>query len=497
MPEEEEQHARPLRPAVPTELGASGGGESPATSPRTTPENQELDEPEELRRSLSEEVPKCTSAESDQLSCDMAKIGLTRSNTWSMHAGTRRQEAADLPPDAVAKLHKLHENFLKYSGGSSNVSFKLDTSFESLDQNWDKGGAWHVWGTLPSGSERPLRTRGLSLLPTTLSGAQSILGNNGMAAVNTKGSKGTYDSSVGQDNFSFTHLSSGWEVLCVMDGHGKDGEWPATRAVRTMPYFLAHNENVTQMLKNDQVEAALIFAFDHVQKDLVSSARREQVDIQASGCTAVTVMWNKGSSKLWVGTAGDSRAVLLVPGKGAVAETKDHKPMDEGEAKRIEEMGGEVTITQHDDGFVDCRVNLKGQEYPGISMSRSLGDLSVKDCGVIAEPEVVVWDTKKYRQDALVLAASDGVWEFLSTETVASMVLDALAAGKTHLEALELLLQAAREQWKEKEGEYCDDITAVLVSLDGRAKVSHRQAKGGSGGGGACMEGLCHRCVVA
>ncbi len=54
-------------------------------------------------------------------------------------------------------------------------------------------------------------------------------------------------------------------------------------------------------------------------------------------------------------------------------------------------------------------------------MARSLGDQVVKPIGVIANPEVVERDID-FKKDRFVILASDGVWEFLSSEEVVHLI---------------------------------------------------------------------------
>jgi len=190
-----------------------------------------------------------------------------------------------------------------------------------------------------------------------------------------------------------------------------------------------------------------------------------------------------------------------------VAYTQDHKPSLAAERARVEANGGEVITTIADDGFVECRVDIKGTGYPGLSMTRCFGDLSVKPCGVISKPEVVQWPWPE-EPGAAVFAASDGVWEFLETKEVADMILGALASGASREEALKRVLLASRRRWSESEGDYCDDITMVLATLD-EPKRMHtsllRFANSPSGIqvrfealGQGCWAGLCDggRCAV-
>jgi len=55
-------------------------------------------------------------------------------------------------------------------------------------------------------------------------------------------------------------------------------------------------------------------------------------------------------------------------------------------------------------------------EAPGLAMSRSLGDKSGREVGVISDPEIFEIILKE--EDKFIVIASDGVWEFLSNAEV-------------------------------------------------------------------------------
>lgn len=89
---------------------------------------------------------------------------------------------------------------------------------------------------------------------------------------------------------------------------------------------------------------------------------------------------------------GDSRAIL---GKASKRSKKvkvndltiDHKPMLPNEKKRIQNSGGEVRKLE---GDVPHRVFVRGRAFPGLAMSRALGDAIANAVGVSCEPDVSV-----------------------------------------------------------------------------------------------------------
>ena len=94
-------------------------------------------------------------------------------------------------------------------------------------------------------------------------------------------------------------------------------------------------------------------------------------------------------------------------------------------------------------------------------MGRSLGDLVVSEVGVISTPEVTAYESTD--DDKMLLIASDGLWEFLSSQAVA----DLAAALPTLAPSLvcKALVRRAAELWRAEEGDYRDDTTVVALSL--------------------------------
>jgi len=74
----------------------------------------------------------------------------------------------------------------------------------------------------------------------------------------------------------------------------------------------------------------------------------------------------------------------------AIPLSKDHKPNNEEERYRIEQKGGLVEkFIENGKKIGPYRVWKKNEAYPGIAMSRSLGDLIAKKIGVISIPGIL------------------------------------------------------------------------------------------------------------
>lgn len=81
-----------------------------------------------------------------------------------------------------------------------------------------------------------------------------------------------------------------------------------------------------------------------------------------------------------------------------------HKPSVEGERRRIFKQGGEIRK--------DGRIYAKNKEWPGLAMTRALGDKKAQGVGVTWEPSY--FETKIVNCEKIaILSASDGLWDVI------------------------------------------------------------------------------------
>lgn len=398
---------------------------------------------------------------------DLDERAYTPRTSWSStNVLPRRKVDVELTPEELSGDSPLREREVFLRNANLPAHAEEDTATTTYARVWGEDSfSWIACSAVPLETELPFSVRPTAMYPPHWNAQRSprLLERGNVAMLNTKGHKPgeVLDTSVGQDSCCVSLLGDMWECYCVFDGHGNCGHWPAVRASQTLPYFL-QSESCMSMLRQGEATAALKFAFEKTEEDLEIRSHVEAVDIQNSGCTAACVLRQPGVSVLWVATLGDSRVAVLVPG-GVACSSEDHKPSVLGEKSRIHAEGGEVQERVHVDGFVEQRVCARGGTYGGLCVTRSFGDLLMKRCGVTAEPEVVRWSLSD-RSDAYLLIASDGVWDFLDGEEASEIVFDALSSGHTCQKAARMLLHTARSRWMDREGEYCDDISLVLVS---------------------------------
>jgi serine/threonine protein phosphatase PrpC len=77
-------------------------------------------------------------------------------------------------------------------------------------------------------------------------------------------------------------------------------------------------------------------------------------------------------------------------------------------------------------------------------MARSIGDHNAATVGVIAEPEISEYVI--HNDDVCMIVASDGVWELLSSQTVADIVATVPSFDPKEIAAL--IMEQASYMWK-------------------------------------------------
>lgn len=258
-------------------------------------------------------------------------------------------------------------------------------------------------------------------------------------------------------------------LFSVFDGHGQFGTECSEFAKDTLALTLGCDPDLTK-------DPAKSFekAFEVTNLLLHSS----NVDDSMSGTTAVSVLVY--GDKLFVANVGDSRAVMGIWNKErecVVAEdlSCDQTPFRKDECERVKKCGARVLSVDQVEGLKDPEVQSWGKEeedeegdpprlwvehalYPGTAFTRSVGDMMAEGIGVVAVPEV---KEVKITDDCLFfVVASDGVFEFLSSQTVVNMV----ASFKDPRDACAAIAAESYKIWLEHENR-TDDITIIIVHV--------------------------------
>ncbi|KAL1358419.1 hypothetical protein HN51_003693 [Arachis hypogaea] len=266
----------------------------------------------------------------------------------------------------------------------------------------------------------------------------------------------------------------------VYDGHGQFGGQCANfvkdRLVETLSSDPA--------LLEDPVKA-YTSAFLTTNYELHNS----DVDDSMSGTTAITVLVI--GDTLYVANVGDSRAVLAVKdGNRIIAEdlSSDQTPFRRDEYERVKLSGARVLSVDQVEGLKDPNIQTWGDEesqggdpprlwvqngmYPGTAFTRSVGDNLAETIGVIAVPEV---STVQLTPNHLFfVVASDGIFEFLSSQTVVDMA----ASYSDPRDACAAIAGESYKLWLEHENR-TDDITIIIVQIKGLSNLGSSQVGSG------------------
>ncbi|EKX49796.1 hypothetical protein GUITHDRAFT_135513, partial [Guillardia theta CCMP2712] len=249
------------------------------------------------------------------------------------------------------------------------------------------------------------------------------------------------------------------DVLAVMDGHGAAGALVSQFVAETLKDKLLkvlqeagpvrQDETLTEKERRTLKEK-IAAAFKETDVEL-KAALGEFVRLDFDGSTACVVI-RRGRS-LITASLGDSSSVLGGRRGEVLKLSREHVPADDEERSRIERAGGMVAAFPDEpppEVTGKGRVFVAGEMYPGLAVSRAFGDLVAKTVGVTADAEVTFTDVED--KHAVVIIASDGVWDVTTSEEAVAICLSYLDKKDAVLAAAELV-EGARAQWENFQAE--------------------------------------------
>ena len=280
---------------------------------------------------------------------------------------------------------------------------------------------------------------------------------------------------INQDSYVIERNINGilnFNIFGVLDGHGEEGHYASQFVSRYITSHIKNNPKIKKCQNPKEIYKVITENGYQIIADLYVDAdiqiQKEKFNCSNSGTTCVIVI--QLEEKLICSNAGDSRAIVIFDKNNNdhnLIESRiyplsyDCKPDLPNERKRIYECGGIVERAFGDDEEEGgpYRVWAKGEEYPGLAMSRSIGDMDAKKLGVIPNPQIIEYNidsSSKY-----MIICSDGVWEFISNEDVMNI------GNKFYLKndakgLCQELYKKSLELWLQDD--VCvDDITSIIV----------------------------------
>jgi protein phosphatase 2C family protein 2/3 len=192
-------------------------------------------------------------------------------------------------------------------------------------------------------------------------------------------------------------------VFGVLDGHG--GIECSQYGVEEIPMKIAGNLRKNSPTNPIPPEEALFRAFAQVDREFLYSYQGS-----TAGSTANVILYDCTEHMCYIANTGDTRAILSRDqGKEVYDLSYDRKATDPEEIARIARSGG----------FVE-----KGRVLGSLAVSRALGDALLKldsyESVLICDPEITGFLISQ-RDDFMVIA-SDGLWDVMSSQDVATKV---------------------------------------------------------------------------
>ena len=267
----------------------------------------------------------------------------------------------------------------------------------------------------------------------------------------------------------------GFNIFGILDGHGTHGHFIAQFCKN---FLINKILQFTQECKSQNIYSPegiynklSLSNFQYIKdwfKDTDDElSLQNNFDYNYSGTTCNLVI--QLNNKLICANVGDSRAILIFDDKtnnnynqGIYLLSEDHVPESPQEYQRIINSGGMV------DKFTDQNGNKIGPfrvykntdmpTYIGLAVSRALGDMKAKECGVSSQPQI-----KEYRinhRTKFLVVGSDGIWKYLSNEDVRNLGNVYYQYKNIGLFCTNLMVEAC-SKWKNSIRR--DDITVVCV----------------------------------
>ena len=279
-------------------------------------------------------------------------------------------------------------------------------------------------------------------------------------------------------------------IFGIFDGHGKNGHLISSFVSKFLSQYLTNQKNYIHK-KSDESYSDSDSDSDIsekeilINKDLLSNLFLEEnfnfikniiqeidmkvnecnFDIQLSGTTCLLLfIFN---NQIICSNIGDSQCFLYHCSNEDRWTHEQlsiiHKPDIDSEKERIISYGGVIHPYYDENGLYEGpnRVYEKGKPYPGLSLTRSIGDLEAQKIGIISEPDIIIKkidSTCKY-----IVLGSDGLWDMITPYDVGRIV-NPFFSKNDIKGATQALLKKASKNW-DKDGSDRDDITIIIAFI--------------------------------
>mmetsp|Transcript_12861 Transcript_12861/g.30859 ORF Transcript_12861/g.30859 Transcript_12861/m.30859 type:complete len:432 (+) Transcript_12861:37-1332(+) len=291
-------------------------------------------------------------------------------------------------------------------------------------------------------------------------------------------------------------------IFGVMEGHGSSGGQIANFAANNVArQLLMHFDVLSELMANEtassveQVKQMVVKIFESAHAAVVASDDAQVnlttkkwfvptpddkaafIDATSSGCCAIVgIVVN---DQMVLANCGDAAAKLLIPSSSDPLRVRyndaaplpkplrtrcsiatintQHIASNREESDRISNLGG---VCFQLSGDPCLRVFVAGRVFPGLTVSRSLGDIVAKEIGVIPTPDVYWVKLSNLEAGATLVIATDAVWKYLSDGQGCDVVRDqgkhGAKSGAAHLNKL------AAGKWDANNDGFMGDLSTFV-----------------------------------
>lgn len=291
-----------------------------------------------------------------------------------------------------------------------------------------------------------------------------------------------------QDDYFYLQTGDSLRVCGVFDGHGADGHVAAAVA-RDFLLRLLLNDLPSERPKSattyaGHMHAMFVDAFEKAHRHIVESPN---IDANLSGVTACILIKDIKRRRLTVAWTGNCRCGLAERREVEVDQNKEYgdavfvgrknmkikkkafmKPLTQDHTvERSDERARVMSAGAH---FRPSKTGpheicAPGEHWPGIPVTRCLGNLVAHKYGVIHVPEVtdVGLDETDNEADFAVIA-TDGIWGVIKDSEALFVLRESYEENLIY--GIDQVVARARNRWDQKElKKVVDDMTMLVMRL--------------------------------
>lgn len=272
-----------------------------------------------------------------------------------------------------------------------------------------------------------------------------------------------------QDSYLILRKSNKFKdfnIFSILDGHGPDGYFVSSFISKYFSFFFRKNEKINSDLYKNNLD----YVYYKLKKDnysLIKKAFHEaeqnlnkikEIDTDFSGTSCIILI--QIGDKIICANVGNSRAIMVKDYDRIIPLSIDNTPDMPEESERILRHGGIICqIEENENQLGPYRIWQKGEKYPGLDISRSIGDTVATNLGVISTPNII----EKFidSETQFIVMVSHGVLEFMSNKDILDIVM-LFYPKKDSKRACETIINQARKYWYQDDI-IVDDITVIVI----------------------------------